>query len=78
MMDDPDDSPEPQTLDQFREKWQQELSTTKHDPTENEDVQSTTGCDDTNETDDQVMKNSIENTHDQVRIEYKCRNVMIK
>lgn len=53
--DDSDDSlsSPPETLDQFREKWQQELNTTKRNK-ENKTTQKATSCDEPNNSNDQV------------------------
>lgn len=60
-MDDDSDEPSsssspPETLDQFREKWQQELSTTKRNK-ENENInKKTIACkEQNNESNDEVM-----------------------
>lgn len=58
MDDDSDDSLSlpPETLDQFREKWQQELSTNKRNK-QNKPVQPTANsCTEPNSPDEQVMK----------------------
>lgn len=51
MDDDSDDSPE--TLDQFREKWQKELSTTKRNK-QNKTIQTSTSCEEPNNSNVQV------------------------
>lgn len=53
--DDSDDSlpSPPDTLDQFREKWQQELNTTKRNK-QNNTNQKATRCDKPNNSNDQV------------------------
>lgn len=55
MEDDSDDffSSPPETLDQFREKWQKELSTTKRYK-ENKTSEQTTNCDESDNHDDRV------------------------
>lgn len=57
MDDDSDDSlssSPPETLDQFREKWQKELNTTKRNK-QNQPIQSTTSCEEPKNTNNQVM-----------------------
>lgn len=54
--DDSDDSlsSPPETLDQFREKWQQELNTTKRNK-QNKTIQKATSCDEPNNSNEQVI-----------------------
>lgn len=56
MDDDSDDcsSSPPETLDQFREKWQKELTTTKRCK-ENKTIEKTTNCNQSDSNNDQVI-----------------------